>query len=250
VAQLINEKLSIRRDRRNFAEGIRLPSESTTGILDTIELYGVNTMRYFLLTGIALLLLGSGAVQAQFFPNPYSSYRHRGYVPRYRPPVALNLSIVRPVAPVYVAPPIIQQTRYYPVPAVPVAPALPQLFPVPTQPLVPQANPQQVAQLVTGWYNQYLHRQPDAPGLQNHIQVVLTQGEDVALSGILGSDEYWQVCGQDVRSWITSLYVGVLNRQPAEAEIQHWYQVLVSLGGDRQKVVLNFLPAARLEPPR
>jgi hypothetical protein len=219
-------------------------------------------MRYYLLTGIALLLLGGETAQAQFYPSryPYPPIKRHGFVPYSKPVSYFSLNVGRPVpvfpvAPFVVAPKGYHHSKYYAAPLLPVAPlvapfAAPQFGLLPPQQIVPQVSPQQAAQVVTGWYRQFLQREPDAAGLQTHIQVVLTQGEDVALSGILGSDEYWQLCGQDARSWIVSLYVGVLNRQPAEDEIQHWYQVFATYGGDRQRTVLNFLPAARQEPRR
>lgn len=263
-AQLSNEMPNIARNRRNFGKIRRLSSEITIAIFASIDLYGVTIMRYILLTTTALLLVGGEAAQAQFLPVPVpvAPIKRHGYGHHSKPPFVFSLTIVRPT-PVVV--PTVRyrdhHSKHYPVPVVPtltpvvpVAPVAPLVAPqlglVPPQAIVPQISPQQATQLVANWYNQFLHRQPDGVGLQNHVQVVLTQGEDVALSGILGSDEYWQVCGQDVRSWIASLYVGILNRQPREDEIQHWYQVLVNFGGDRQRTVLNFLPASRVELQR
>jgi hypothetical protein len=188
-----------------------------------------------------MLLLGAAGASAQFFPGPLPyppvHPHHFPYPPVVRPPVVVQLTVVKRPAPVFVPQPVVvQQPVFVPQPVVPVH-----------RPLIPN-DP--ATQLVAIWYQRYLQRQPDAEGLFTHAQVIATQGEHVALSGILGSDEYFQICGQDPRSWIVSLYINELNRRPDEFEIQNWYQSLAQCGWNRSKTALDFLCAAKRERGR
>ena len=224
------------------------------------------------------LFLGAGFAQAsppRYAPNPYHGRpvpqpirtpHGGGFVP-YRDGFAPYGGFGSPIRSqslslnVYVAPRTFSTSGYqpyprtfstsgyqpYPVQGIGGGLLLPPTNIVPIQQGPSPAVLDQQVRLVTSWYVGFLVRQPDADGLQNFVNVLNNQGEDVALSGILSSAEYFQICKDDLATWIASLYTGILNRQPANDEIQHWYHVLVNYGGDRQKMILEFLPSARLD---
>ena len=74
------------------------------------------------------------------------------------------------------------------------------------------------AAVVTSWYQRYLGREPDQTGLYMWVNQ-LRRGAPVEAS-ILGSDEYFERHGNTPESFVTGLYVEVLNRQPSAAEVQ------------------------------
>src|SRR5947209_8668091 len=107
----------------------------------------------------------------------------------------------------------------------------------------------QVAQddagVVTMWYQKYLGRDPDAVGLQTWVNQ-LRRGAPVEAS-ILGSDEYFARHGNTPESFVTGLYVEVLNRQPSAAEVQNWIVRLQQLNWNRTSMADEFLRAAQYE---
>src|SRR3954466_5499038 len=73
-----------------------------------------------------------------------------------------------------------------------------------------------------GWYRQYLGRAPD-PYAQSWIDG-LRAGQDPTqlLSGIIGSQEYYDNAGGTPAGFVTQLYLDVVGRRPTGAELRSW----------------------------
>jgi hypothetical protein len=99
--------------------------------------------------------------------------------------------------------------------------------------------------LVSSWYQKYLGREVDQVGLKCWT-VELSKGHN-AEAGILGSEEYYLRFGATPESFIFSLYVNVLSREPAYHEVQGWVCRLGQLGGNRTTMACEFLKAAATE---
>lgn len=105
--------------------------------------------------------------------------------------------------------------------------------------------------LIKTWYETYLGRAASG-GEEQGLVTALTQGftEEQVIAAILGSDEYFQrtpliagFAGQPTNAtFITALYIQILGRRPAPAEVTAWEQVLPNVlrGG----VALGFLSSA------
>jgi hypothetical protein len=100
--------------------------------------------------------------------------------------------------------------------------------------------------LVEQWYLTFLRRPADPGGLAERVNA-LRQGRPVeeTVAGILGSDEYFRVCGGSVPAWITGLYRDVLRRDPRPDEVQSWINGLAQLGGNRAEASKAFVTSAR-----
>jgi hypothetical protein len=101
--------------------------------------------------------------------------------------------------------------------------------------------------MVRNWYAQYLKREVDPEGLRTWVRVIDTQGIRAALSGILGSAEYYTLHQEDPGTWISAMYVDILGRRASLREIRSWLRVWEDLSGDRQRVAFEFLTAASRE---
>jgi hypothetical protein len=95
------------------------------------------------------------------------------------------------------------------------------------------------------WYGRYLRRQVDQAGMNAHVQAYYRGGPESALAGILGSQEYYRLWGNDPRRFVAGLYSDVLHRQPRANELNQW----ASQVGRRTltQIAYDFLIAARQE---
>jgi probable HAF family extracellular repeat protein len=96
--------------------------------------------------------------------------------------------------------------------------------------------------LVTTWYQTYLGRQP-VNGEEQYWVSQLAQGktDEQVLSGILGSDEFFNRTGT-AEGYVQGLYQQLLNRSGNAAEVAYWVNQLPQLG--RQGVAQGFLEAS------
>lgn len=97
------------------------------------------------------------------------------------------------------------------------------------------------AGLITDAYDWYLGRGPDPAGLEAWL-VAMGQGLTIAQieSGFIASDEYFARSGGTFAGWVRSLYLDVLDREPAWAEVRSWTAAL-DAGASRQRVAVGFL---------
>jgi hypothetical protein len=93
--------------------------------------------------------------------------------------------------------------------------------------------------LVTGDYEQYLGRAPDAAGLDywtTHLQQGLSD-EQLAAS-LLTSGEYLAAQGGAGQDWVTNLYQNLLSRTAAATEVSSWLSQLAA-GASSYQVALQ-----------
>jgi uncharacterized protein YkwD len=94
--------------------------------------------------------------------------------------------------------------------------------------------------VVTQWYEQYLHREPDAAGLANFSQELLNSGSwDSVRMGILTSPEYFAVHGATASGFVQGLYQELLGRTPSGTEASGWNSQAGA--GQQSAVVGGFL---------
>jgi len=104
------------------------------------------------------------------------------------------------------------------------------------------------APVVQSWYQTYLGRTADAPGLDAWLQQV-RQGAPLRLvqAGILASDEYYARHGSTPEGFVQGLYADVLHRAASPQEMSLWLDRLAAGGGNREQVAIDFLPSAGVE---
>jgi hypothetical protein len=112
------------------------------------------------------------------------------------------------------------------------------------QTLYPAAPQDPGVRLVESYYQRYLGRAADPGGLQGWVSVL---GSVNVEAGILGSAEYYSRHGGTPAGFVTGLYVEVLGRQPAAAEVQVWLNRLQQVGWNRTVLADDFLRAATTE---
>lgn len=140
-------------------------------------------------------------------------------VQNYQPPIAPS--------PYPYAYPYINPTPYNPgFPATPAGGAVPQ-------------------QQVDSWYRRYLRRAVDPSGLQAHVNAYYRGGPEAALSGILGSAEYYRIWGNTPRGFVSGLYSDILRRNPRPGEVDNWARQLNRW--TKTQLAQEFLRQARLE---
>jgi hypothetical protein len=123
------------------------------------------------------------------------------------------------------------------------------MTPRPIQPMMPPQswNPTaDRAQMIAQWYEHYLRREPDAQGFRNWMAQLNTTTPEVALAGILGSDEYYRLWGATDANFVAGLYADILGRQADPAEAMNWVQVLAS-HHDRARLAYDFMMSAQAE---
>lgn len=100
---------------------------------------------------------------------------------------------------------------------------------------------QNEARLVSGWYRTYLHRRPDADGL-NNCAYQLRSGEspDAVKAGLIGSDEYYQLHGGTPWGFVGGMFDDVLGRAPTRRDTDYWLNRLNQVE-TRQTLALEFL---------
>jgi hypothetical protein len=101
---------------------------------------------------------------------------------------------------------------------------------------------------VAGYYQQYLKRTPSWAEVRpwvNHVRA--GQSLPWVQAQILGSQEYFDLYGDNPRQWATGLYEDVLDRTPAADEVAGWLVRYGALGGNRTAVANEFLLGAARE---
>jgi len=110
-----------------------------------------------------------------------------------------------------------------------------------------QASDYQYARLVESWYHRYLHRPPDACGLENWVRHLRCGASpEFVQAAILGSDEYYCAHGRSAEGYVAGLYADVLGRAACREEIHEWVCNL-NRCGCRVKLAQQFLCAAQRE---
>ena len=103
------------------------------------------------------------------------------------------------------------------------------------------ALPEAMAKIVEYSFETYLGRAPDAGGLVAHTAVLVDQGYDAMIEGIIGSDEFHAKRPVDCeatlcsKAWRRANFVGhvfsaLLKRPPSSAELARWLQVYENTG--------------------
>jgi len=97
------------------------------------------------------------------------------------------------------------------------------------------------SRLITGSYATYLGRAPDSAGL-GHWLGMMSQGMTIQQmeAGFLASPEYYGKAGSTDAGWVRKLYLHVLGRDAAAAEVDGWVRALSS-GMGRGQVAMGFL---------
>jgi hypothetical protein len=101
--------------------------------------------------------------------------------------------------------------------------------------------------LVQSYYENYLGRSGGQDEL-NYWALMLSTGsrDEVVLSQILGSDEYFRKTGGTNEDWLNHLYSDLLNRTPEASGQAAWLNAL-SAGASRQQVALSVDMSAERE---
>src|SRR5262249_18363275 len=88
-------------------------------------------------------------------------------------------------------------------------------------------SPEYSKRLVTGWYQLHLLRQPDSGGLTNMVNALQNGAGEFGLRlGILNSAEDFNKHGANNQGFIQGLYREPLGRDPGQAEIDAWVQLI------------------------
>src|SRR5262249_39992257 len=124
----------------------------------------------------------------------------------------------------------------------------PTLRPPPApSPWVPPSIPTDpFAEMVEGWYPQFMHRSADPAAVATYA-ALLRRGvppEDVQ-ANLLGSAEYFLVRGRSAEGFVRGLYNDVLQREPRGGEVRTWVQRLAENRGNREVLAREFLEAAQ-----
>src|SRR5207302_3190517 len=92
--------------------------------------------------------------------------------------------------------------------------------------------------LVTNWYEQYLHREPDVTGLDTFVTLLQNGNTETAVRAmLLGSAEYYALHGSTAQGFVQGLYQDVLWRVPAGNEANTW----IAGAGKPGSVISGFL---------
>jgi hypothetical protein len=104
-------------------------------------------------------------------------------------------------------------------------------------------SPEYCQDLVSDWYQAYLHRLPDAGGL-SAFSAALENGasEDSVQAGILGSREFYIISGNTPSGFVNALYQDILGRTPSTTEAAGW--VNLASTGQNMTVVNGLLSSA------
>ncbi len=102
-------------------------------------------------------------------------------------------------------------------------------------------TPGQTQEFVERLYSVVLQRDADSAGLTDNVNMALALGDDFVrtlTTGFLLSPEFMAGFGSDPSSFVTTLYLSILNRVPAAWEVNQWVAVL---GTDPSSTVASFL---------
>ncbi len=103
---------------------------------------------------------------------------------------------------------------------------------------------------ITGAYNQYLGRAPEASGLAYWVKLMQQGLTDEQLeAGFIGSAEYIANHGGTGPSWITGMYQNLLGRTPAASEVRYWVNNLAA-GAAPAQVAYGFAASPERESQR
>src|SRR5438105_6820505 len=94
-------------------------------------------------------------------------------------------------------------------------------------------------QMVQSWYQTYLGRSADEPGLDLWVQQLRYGGSSAQVqAGILASDEYYGRHGYTPEGFIQGLYADVLGRSASPDEVYNWVSRLMTDGGNREQLAM------------
>ncbi len=108
---------------------------------------------------------------------------------------------------------------------------------------VRELHPRQVESVIRSYYQRYLERLPDAPGLRGWINHAYRSGSlrEVQVA-ILSSVEYFLQSYNNPQVFVQFLFQDVLGRQPSQWELNYWVsRYHEAFGGDREEFVREFL---------
>jgi hypothetical protein len=104
--------------------------------------------------------------------------------------------------------------------------------------------------LITGVYQKYLGRGPDAAGLAYWVSRMQTGFSDELLeAGFIGAPEYYQHAGGTDRLWVDAMYQNLLGRFPDGPGEGYWVQQLAA-GAGRAAVAYGFAASPEREGQR
>jgi len=97
------------------------------------------------------------------------------------------------------------------------------------------------SRMIVATYNRYLGRGAEPSGLAFWLkQMANGRHIEQVQAGFISSDEFFLQQGGTSAGWVTGLYRTVLNRDPAQSEVDYWVQKQQA-GMDRASVALGFL---------
>jgi len=112
---------------------------------------------------------------------------------------------------------------------------------LPSQTSAATFTPDQSEEFVERLYSVVLQRTADSPGLSSNVNLALALGDDFVRTltqGFLLSPEFTAGFGSDPTSFVTTLYLSILNRIPASSEVNFWAG---ALGTNRAGTISSFL---------
>ena len=118
---------------------------------------------------------------------------------------------------------------------------------VPSQADAVAFTPQQTQEFVERLYDVVLQRRIDAPGLAENVSLALSLGDDFVRTlteGFLLSPEFAAGFGSTPMSFVTTLYLSILNRVPTVGEVGSMAAVLDT---DRSSLVLGFFDSTEYQ---
>lgn len=98
------------------------------------------------------------------------------------------------------------------------------LFALPSSGQQGRYSARDASRTVADWYQRYLGRQAD-PYAGGWVDA-LRRGQDPnqVLSGLLGSDEYYDRAGGRPADFVRQLHEDLTGREPSQRELRHWVQ--------------------------
>ena len=113
-----------------------------------------------------------------------------------------------------------------------------------------QLSAEYLSDLVTSWYQTYLHRSPAPTEISGWMgQLAAGQARQAVLASILGSSEYYVINGSAPAGFINGLYQDLLGRSADAAGTSSW-EAALAFGLSRQYVAGAVLGSAEAETHR
>jgi hypothetical protein len=77
--------------------------------------------------------------------------------------------------------------------------------------------------LVQTWYRKYLHREPDPDGIATWVNALSSgQTPEAVLATLLGSQEYYDRCGDTPDGFVRIAFQDITGRAPTPSEYAYW----------------------------